>query len=100
LSQAGPTDQPLELPSRLVTEDDLAAFCKAMRVYETPSKQAPLITSGSKKKRGSLGGLDTQQYGRGKRAREVNGSQLKKMLPASLSVCKMLDLYLLFLQGC
>lgn len=72
MSQAGPTDQPLQLPSRLVTDDDLAAFCKAMRVYETPSKPAPPSTSGSKKKRGYLGGLDTQQYGRGKRAREVS----------------------------
>jgi Snf2-ATP coupling, chromatin remodelling complex len=72
LSQAGPTDQPLELPSRLVTEDDLAAFCKAMSVYETPSRPSPPSTSGTEKKRGYLGGLDTKQYGRGKRSREVS----------------------------
>lgn len=72
LSQPGLTDQSLQLPSRLVTDDDLAAFCIAMRVYETPAKPASPSILGSKKKRGYLGGTDTVQYGRGKRAREVS----------------------------
>lgn len=52
------------MPSRLVTDDDLNAFYKAMQVYEVSKV-------GTKQKAEKLGGLDTQQYGRGKRAREV-----------------------------
>ncbi|KAI9115171.1 hypothetical protein K1719_014184 [Acacia pycnantha] len=56
-------------PSRLVTDDDLTNFYEAMKIYEVP-KDA-VVSSGVKRKGGYLGGLDTQHYGRGKRAREV-----------------------------
>ncbi|KAJ0987238.1 hypothetical protein J5N97_005594 [Dioscorea zingiberensis] len=55
--------EPLPIPSRLVMEEDLKAFYKAMMIYETPHVGV--------KRKNELGGLDTQQYGRGKRAREV-----------------------------
>ncbi|XP_070671595.1 chromatin structure-remodeling complex protein SYD-like isoform X3 [Malus domestica] len=58
------------LPSRLVTDDDLKEFCEAMKIYEVP-KTGEMSNDGVKRKGGSLGGLDTQRYGRGKRAREV-----------------------------
>ncbi|KAE8660118.1 P-loop containing nucleoside triphosphate hydrolases superfamily protein isoform 3 [Hibiscus syriacus] len=58
------------LPSRLVTDDDLKAFYEAMKLYDVPKTRVqPNI--GVKRKGGSLGALDTQHYGRGKRAREV-----------------------------
>lgn len=61
--------RPLSLPSRLVIEDDLKPFYEAMRIYETSNvNNVPIIT---KRKGQYLGGLDTEQYGRGKRAREV-----------------------------
>ncbi|XP_077230318.1 chromatin structure-remodeling complex protein SYD-like isoform X2 [Tasmannia lanceolata] len=52
------------MPSRLVTDEDLKAFNNAMQIYEASN-------IGVKRKSEYLGGLDTQQYGRGKRAREV-----------------------------
>ncbi|XP_011034240.1 PREDICTED: chromatin structure-remodeling complex protein SYD-like isoform X2 [Populus euphratica] len=58
------------LPSRLVTDDDLKAFYKAMNLYDVP-KAGVESNAGVKRKGQSLGSLDTQQYGRGKRAREV-----------------------------
>lgn len=58
------------LPSRLVTDDDLKAFYEAMKIYEVASAEAS-SSSGMKRKSGYLGGFDTQEYGRGKRAREV-----------------------------
>ena len=58
------------LPSRLVTDDDLKAFYKAMNLYDVP-KAGVESNAGVKRKGQSLGGLDTQHYGRGKRAREV-----------------------------
>ncbi|KAJ6319025.1 hypothetical protein OIU76_014380 [Salix suchowensis] len=58
------------LPSRLVTDDDLKAFYKAMNLYDVP-KAGVESNAGVKRKGQSLVGLDTQQYGRGKRAREV-----------------------------
>ncbi|XP_050373563.1 chromatin structure-remodeling complex protein SYD [Argentina anserina] len=58
------------LPSRLVTEYDLKEFCEAMKIYEVP-KTDVVSNVGIKRKGPSLGGLDTQRYGRGKRAREV-----------------------------
>ncbi|XP_065042147.1 uncharacterized protein LOC135675684 isoform X2 [Musa acuminata AAA Group] len=62
----GSTDglNPLAMPSRLVTDEDLKPFYKAMMIYESPNVSM-------KRKSEYLGGLDTQQYGRGKRAREV-----------------------------
>ncbi|KAF8401562.1 hypothetical protein HHK36_012504 [Tetracentron sinense] len=59
------------MPSRLVTDDDLNAFCKAMQIYEVSNVGA------AKRKSEYLGGLDTQQYGRGKRAREVRSYEDK-----------------------
>ncbi|KAL1154798.1 hypothetical protein V6Z11_A09G268200 [Gossypium hirsutum] len=60
------------LPPRLVTDDDLKEFYEAMKLYDTPKTQLqPNNNIGSKRKGGSLGSLDTQQYGRGKRQREV-----------------------------
>ncbi|CAK7332877.1 unnamed protein product [Dovyalis caffra] len=58
------------LPSRLVTDDDLQALYEAMKVYDMP-KAGVDSNAGAKRKGQYLGGLDTQQYGRGKRAREV-----------------------------
>ena len=57
-------------PSRLVTDDDLKEFYEAMKIYEVP--RAEVVSNvGVKRKSEYLGGLDTQHYGRGKRAREV-----------------------------
>lgn len=57
------------LPSRLVTDDDLKPFCHAMKVYETSNVKTVKVNV---RKKGEIGGLDTQHYGRGKRAREVS----------------------------
>uniref|UniRef100_A0A804PWX0 Chromatin structure-remodeling complex protein SYD n=1 Tax=Zea mays TaxID=4577 RepID=A0A804PWX0_MAIZE len=56
------------LPSRLVTDDDLKPFCHAMKLYEPSNVKTVNVNV---RKKGELGGLDTQHYGRGKRAREV-----------------------------
>jgi len=53
---------PLPMPSRLVTEDDLQPLYKAMMAYEASNVGVKL--------KGDVS-LDTQHYGRGKRAREV-----------------------------
>lgn len=55
--------EPLPMPSRLVTEEDLKPLYRAMVAYEAS-------TAGVKRK-GDAASLDTQHYGRGKRAREV-----------------------------
>lgn len=58
------------LPSRLVTEDELKSFCEAMKAVEVPK---PVVLPGfGGKRKGELGNLDTHNYGRGKRAREVS----------------------------
>ncbi|XP_068662670.1 chromatin structure-remodeling complex protein SYD-like isoform X2 [Aristolochia californica] len=62
-SKDGSESSPL-MPSRLVTDEDLKALYNAMEIYEASN-------IGVKCKNEYLGGLDTQQYGRGKRAREV-----------------------------
>ncbi|PAN25126.1 hypothetical protein PAHAL_4G277400 [Panicum hallii] len=59
---------PEVLPSRLVTDDDLKPFCHAMKLYEPSNVKSVKVNV---RKKGELGGLDTQHYGRGKRAREV-----------------------------
>lgn len=59
-----------QLPSRLITDDDLKSFYEVMKISETTTPVV-LPDSGMKRKSGYLGGLDTHQYGRGKRAREV-----------------------------
>lgn len=41
-----------------------------MKIHDVPNDGA-VSSSGMKRKSGYLGGFDTQQYGRGKRAREV-----------------------------
>ena len=56
-------------PSRLVTDDDLKNFYEAMKISDVPKSVMP--SGGVKRKGEYLGGLDTQQYGRGKRTREV-----------------------------
>ncbi|CAK8563616.1 unnamed protein product [Lathyrus sativus] len=58
------------LPSRLVTDEDLKQFNEAMKIYDDVPK-GEVDSNGVKRKRGGLGGPDTQHYGRGKRAREV-----------------------------
>ncbi|KAJ9154438.1 hypothetical protein P3X46_027771 [Hevea brasiliensis] len=58
------------LPSRLVTDDDLKSFYEVMKLYDVPKAEV-VSNVGVKRKGQKLGGLDTQQYGRGKRAREV-----------------------------
>lgn len=58
------------LPTRLVTDEDLKQFNEAMKIYDDVPK-GEVDSNGVKRKRGGLGGLDTQHYGRGKRAREV-----------------------------
>ncbi|XP_038985323.1 chromatin structure-remodeling complex protein SYD-like [Phoenix dactylifera] len=56
--------EPLAMPSRLVTDEDLKPFFEAMMIYESSNVNV--------KRQGEyIGGLDTHQYGRGKRAREV-----------------------------
>ncbi|KAK7264579.1 hypothetical protein RJT34_32188 [Clitoria ternatea] len=57
------------LPSRLVTDEDLKQFYEAMKISDVPKDGVE--SNGVKRKSGYLGGLDTQHYGRGKRAREV-----------------------------
>ena len=57
------------LPPRLVTDEDLKQFYEAMKISDVP--KGGVESNGVKRKSGYLGGLDTQQYGRGKRAREV-----------------------------
>lgn len=59
------------LPSRLVAAEELKAFSEAMKIYDVPSAVTVSTIGGIKRKSGYLGGLDTQHYGRGKRAREV-----------------------------
>ncbi|MED6119742.1 hypothetical protein PIB30_014606 [Stylosanthes scabra] len=56
------------LPSRLVTDEDLKQFYEAMKIYDVPKGE--IESNGLKRKSGNVGGLDTQHYGRGKRARE------------------------------
>ncbi|XP_056173698.1 LOW QUALITY PROTEIN: chromatin structure-remodeling complex protein SYD [Syzygium oleosum] len=58
------------LPPRLVTDNDLKEFYEAMKVYEV-SNSGMTSTNGAKRKPGYAGSLDTEHYGRGKRAREV-----------------------------
>lgn len=65
------TSEPLPpLPTRLVTDDDLKALYEVMKLYDIP-KAGEASNTGVKRKGQSLGGLDTQHYGRGKRPREV-----------------------------
>lgn len=59
------------LPSRLVTDEDLKSFCEVMKISEE-TNSGEVSNVGMKRKSGSVGGLDTQHYGRGKRAREVS----------------------------
>ncbi|XP_058078291.1 chromatin structure-remodeling complex protein SYD-like isoform X2 [Magnolia sinica] len=66
--------EPLQpVPPRLVTDDDLKAFYQAMQIDEASNAMV-------KRKSNSFGGIDTQRYGWGKRAREVHsyGYQLTK----------------------
>ncbi|XP_023639455.1 chromatin structure-remodeling complex protein SYD isoform X1 [Capsella rubella] len=64
------------VPSRLVTEDDLKVLYETMKLNDVPMV-AKESTVGMKRKDGSMGGLDTHQYGRGKRAREVRSYEEK-----------------------
>ncbi|KAL1320112.1 uncharacterized protein [Arachis hypogaea] len=57
------------LPSRLVTDEDLKQLYEAMKISDVPKDE--IASNGVKRKSGTLGGLDSQHYGRGKRAREV-----------------------------
>ncbi|XP_019450810.1 PREDICTED: chromatin structure-remodeling complex protein SYD-like [Lupinus angustifolius] len=57
------------LPSRLVTDEDLRQLYEVMKISDVPKSRVE--STGVKRKGGNLGGLDTQHYGRGKRAREV-----------------------------
>ncbi|XP_052116776.1 chromatin structure-remodeling complex protein SYD isoform X30 [Arachis duranensis] len=57
------------LPSRLVTDEDLKQLYEAMKISDVPKDE--VASNGVKRKSGTLGGLDSQHYGRGKRAREV-----------------------------
>ncbi|XP_021774078.1 chromatin structure-remodeling complex protein SYD-like isoform X3 [Chenopodium quinoa] len=70
LEMKGDCSEVPTLPSRLVTDDDLKAFYEAMKIHDIPN-DVTASSSGMKRKSGYLGGFDTQQYGRGKRAREV-----------------------------
>ncbi|KAF9673309.1 hypothetical protein SADUNF_Sadunf10G0010700 [Salix dunnii] len=58
------------LPTRLVTDDDLKALYEVMKLYDMP-KDGAESNAGAKRKGDYVGGLETQHYGRGKRAREV-----------------------------
>ncbi|KAF7120098.1 hypothetical protein RHSIM_Rhsim13G0223800 [Rhododendron simsii] len=62
------------LPSRLLTDEELKPFYEAIKTYEASNARVASDVGanvGAKRKSGGLGGLDTQHYGRGKRAREV-----------------------------
>ncbi|XP_022973744.1 chromatin structure-remodeling complex protein SYD-like isoform X2 [Cucurbita maxima] len=60
------------MPSRLVTDDDLKEFYEVMKITEeVPKPREGAQVGGVKRKSEYLGGLDTHNYGRGKRAREV-----------------------------
>ncbi|XP_008438779.2 chromatin structure-remodeling complex protein SYD isoform X1 [Cucumis melo] len=59
------------IPSRLVTDDDLKVFYETMKITEEVPKAGEASHAGVKRKSEYLGSLDTQHYGRGKRAREV-----------------------------
>ncbi|XP_058199382.1 chromatin structure-remodeling complex protein SYD-like [Rhododendron vialii] len=62
------------LPSRLLTDEELKLFYEAIKTYEASNARVASDVGanvGAKRKSGGLGGLDTQHYGRGKRAREV-----------------------------
>ncbi|RZB54805.1 Chromatin structure-remodeling complex protein SYD isoform D [Glycine soja] len=69
LGQAADGSDIPQLPARLVTDEDLKQFYEAMKISDVP--KAEVESSGVKRKGGYIGGLDTQHYGRGKRAREV-----------------------------
>eukprot|EP00268_Persea_americana_P041389 TRINITY_DN411_c0_g1_i8.p1 TRINITY_DN411_c0_g1~~TRINITY_DN411_c0_g1_i8.p1 ORF type:complete len:3251 (-),score=826.21 TRINITY_DN411_c0_g1_i8:3204-12956(-) len=58
------------MPPRLVTDEDLKAVYSVIQINEASKVSA-------KRRSGYLGGLDTQQYGRGKRAREVRSYEEK-----------------------
>ncbi|XP_038721523.1 uncharacterized protein LOC120013703 isoform X1 [Tripterygium wilfordii] len=58
------------LPSRLVTTDDLKEFYEVFKLFDAP-KAVVASDPGAKRKGEKLGALDTREYGRGKRAREV-----------------------------
>lgn len=58
------------IPSRLLTDHDLKPFYEAMKIYDVSNARVA-SSIGTKRKSEYLGGLDTKQYGRGKRAREV-----------------------------
>ncbi|KAH9329798.1 hypothetical protein KI387_001906 [Taxus chinensis] len=62
-------EEEMEMPPRLVGEEELKPFIMAMQAYDNANP-------GGKKRSSSV--LDTQHYGRGKRAREVRsyGDQL------------------------
>ncbi|KAL1201375.1 Chromatin structure-remodeling complex protein SYD [Cardamine amara subsp. amara] len=64
------------IPSRLVTEDDLKLLYETMKLNDVPMV-AKESNVGMKRKDGSIVGLDTHQYGRGKRAREVRSYEEK-----------------------
>ncbi|XP_058078627.1 chromatin structure-remodeling complex protein SYD-like [Magnolia sinica] len=65
LARRNDCSEPLPpVPPRLVTDGDLEAFYQAMQIHEAAHAMV-------KQKSDSLGGLDTQHYGRGKRTREV-----------------------------
>ncbi|XP_022939074.1 chromatin structure-remodeling complex protein SYD-like isoform X3 [Cucurbita moschata] len=60
------------MPSRLVTDNDLKEFYEVMKITEeVPKPREGAQVGGVKRKSEYLGGLDTHNYGRGKRAREV-----------------------------
>ncbi|KAF5452399.1 hypothetical protein F2P56_027401 [Juglans regia] len=79
---------PLPLPpARLVTDDDLKEFCEAMKIFAVP-KAGVVSNVGVKRKSGYLGGLDTQHYGRGKRAREVRSYEEQWTEEEFEKICK------------
>lgn len=59
------------IPSRLVTEDDLKLLYETMKSNDVPMV-AKKSNVGMRRKRGAVEGFDShQQYGRGKRIKEV-----------------------------
>ncbi|XXG81817.1 hypothetical protein AAC387_Pa09g2379 [Persea americana] len=64
------SESSIPFPSRLVTDEDLKAVYSVIQINEASKVSA-------KRRSGYLGGLDTQQYGRGKRAREVRSYEEK-----------------------
>lgn len=70
-----------------MTDEDLKVFYEVMKIYEVSNVAGVVPNPGVKRKSEYLGGLDTQHYGRGKRAREVGLLHLIPLICNLLVAC-------------